>query len=114
MSTTTANKPNTNSNSKPENSATDPMYAQRAASFAHETVDKLASTASAAEKNLRNTAGLSADAVKARGEQVKHEFESASAQTRAFIAKHPYASAGIAFGAGMLITAFLRRRNTSA
>jgi ElaB/YqjD/DUF883 family membrane-anchored ribosome-binding protein len=82
---------------------------EKAASAAHQAVDAMSSKAANAEETIRKTAAGSSEALHQRQEQIKHQLESGYQRTRSLAAENPLAAAGIAFAAGVLVTALLRR-----
>lgn len=82
---------------------------EKAASAAHQAVDAMSSKAASAEETIRKTAAGSTEALHQRQEQIKHQLESGYQKTRSLAAENPLAAAGIAFAAGVLVTALLRR-----
>ena len=83
---------------------------ERASQAAHHAVDNVATKASAAEDTLRKTAAESAEAIAQKQEAIKQQLQSSYSKTRELAAQNPLATAGIAFAAGVLFTALLRRR----
>lgn len=82
--------------------------ADRLASTAHETIDRPKSNR--AEHELRVAATRVADSAKLVGE---HAVEAARDKVRAlrsYAESNPLATAGIAFAAGVLLSALIRRR----
>lgn len=81
----------------------------RIAAMAHDTVDRVAESANYAEKEVRSAASRAAEharemqeqAVEAAGENVK--------KARSYIEENPLMSAGIAFAAGVVFSALIRR-----
>jgi len=72
--------------------------------------DRLAERAATAEGNLRGAASQSAETLAEQRERLAQELETNTEKARLMIAKHPLATAGAAFAAGVVITAMLRRR----
>jgi ElaB/YqjD/DUF883 family membrane-anchored ribosome-binding protein len=100
--------PVVDSNLKPDAKAKGSIT-RRVASSAHDTIDSAAVAADEIETQLR------AGAVNA-GAKLEHSQEAATAQVEKSLAKlesfvkgRPIAAAGIAFAAGVLATALLRR-----
>lgn len=98
----------TNKASTTVNESGSPMT-EKAVAAAHQAVDAMSTKAASAEETIRKTAADSSEALHQRQEQIKHQLESGYARTRSLAAENPLAAAGIAFAAGVLITALLRR-----
>jgi ElaB/YqjD/DUF883 family membrane-anchored ribosome-binding protein len=82
----------------------------RATQAAHHAVDSMAEKASAAEDSLRKTAASSRESIAHKQEEIKHQLQDGYSKTRELAAQNPLATAGIAFAAGILFTALMRRR----
>jgi ElaB/YqjD/DUF883 family membrane-anchored ribosome-binding protein len=102
--------PTTAQTSSKSNSNLNSPTTDRASQAAHHAVDSMAERASAAEDTLRKTAASSRETIAHKQEELKQQLQSSYSKTRALAAENPLATAGIAFAAGMLITALLRRR----
>ncbi len=81
----------------------------RAARAAHETIDRASELAGEAEREVRSTASETAERVKDSQEQAKETIDDSVAQIRSYVDRNPLASAGIAFAAGIVVSALLRR-----
>ncbi|WNO61602.1 DUF883 domain-containing protein [Rheinheimera sp. MMS21-TC3] len=82
---------------------------EKAAAAAHHAVDAMSTKAANAEETIRKTASESSEAWHQRQEQLQQQLESGYQRTRTFASENPVAAAGIAFAAGVLLTALLRR-----
>lgn len=82
----------------------------KASEAAHHAVDAVTVKAAAAEDSLRKTAASSQETIAQKQEEIKQQLQSSYSKTRELAAQNPLATAGIAFAAGMLVTALLRRR----
>ena len=82
----------------------------KAAEATHHAVDAVAVKAAAAEDTLRKTAASSQETLAHKQEEVKQQLHDSYSKTREFAVQNPLATAGIAFAAGALFTALLRRR----
>lgn len=82
---------------------------EKATAAAHHAVDAMSTKAASAEETIRKTASESSEAWHQRQEQLQQQLESGYQRTRSFAAENPVAAAGIAFAAGVLLTALLRR-----
>jgi ElaB/YqjD/DUF883 family membrane-anchored ribosome-binding protein len=92
------------------NSGLNSPVTEKATQAAHQAVDAMAVKASAAEDTLRKTAASSQETLAHKQEEIKQQLQSSYSKTRELAAQNPLAAAGIAFAAGMLVTALLRRR----
>ena len=92
------------------NSGLNSPVTDRASQAAHHAVDNMAEKASVAEDTLRKTAASSMDTISHKQDEIKQQLQSSYSKTRELAAQNPLATAGIAFAAGMLLTALLRRR----
>lgn len=101
----------TQSNSKGNgNMGLNSPVTDRASQAAHHAVDSMAEKASAAEDSLRKTAASSRESIAHKQEEIKHQLQAGYSKTRELAAQNPLATAGIAFAAGILLTALMRRR----
>ncbi len=82
----------------------------KASEAAHHAVDSVALKAAAAEDTIRKTAASSQETLAHKQEEIKQQLQSSYLKTRELAAQNPLATAGIAFAAGVLLTALLRRR----
>jgi ElaB/YqjD/DUF883 family membrane-anchored ribosome-binding protein len=83
--------------------------AQRVAISAHETIDSAASKADEIEQQLRVGASKAGTKLEASQEAATAQVEKSLAKLESFVKGRPIAAAGIAFAAGVLATALLRR-----
>lgn len=105
-SKTTTDQTDNNKNSGDVNSPA----TVKAAEATHQAVDTVAEKAAAAEDALRKTAASSEEALAQKQAEIKQQLQSTYSKTREFAAQNPLATAGIAFAAGVVLTALLRRR----
>lgn len=96
-------------NSK-DNSVLNAPTTAKASEAAHHAVDAVAVKATAAEDTLRKTASSSQETLAHKQEEIKLQLQSSYSKTRELAAQNPLATAGIAFAAGVVLTALLRRR----
>lgn len=82
----------------------------KAQSAAHETIDKAAARASAAEESIRDAVESQSENFAGKKATMELEMETAANQARTFVIENPLMAAGIAFGAGMLISSLFGRR----
>ncbi len=106
MATTTKQ---TTSNLKDTNSKS--PWTDKTSDTLHETVDKVATKASTAEENIRNAASKSADTVSVKKDELQKQLNSSVGRARKAAAENPLATAGIAFAAGLVVSALLSRRS---
>ncbi|PPC75731.1 hypothetical protein C4K68_19055 [Pokkaliibacter plantistimulans] len=90
--------------------ATQTTTTAAAAAKAHETIDRIAVHAEKAEENIRAKAGEVDDSVKAQYAQARVKGQQACDAVSTYVKENPMTSLGIAFGAGVLLTALLRRK----
>ena len=81
----------------------------RLASMAHETIDRATPKANRAEHEVRGAAARAVDGAKVLQEQAVHAAEETGSKLRSYIGSNPLATAGIAFAAGVLVSALVRR-----
>ncbi|MCS4305852.1 ElaB/YqjD/DUF883 family membrane-anchored ribosome-binding protein [Rheinheimera pacifica] len=91
------------------NSGLNSPVTTKASEAAHHAVDAMAVKAAAAEDTLRKTAASSQETLAHKQEEIKQQLQSTYSKTHQLAAQNPLATAGIAFVAGMLVTALLRR-----
>lgn len=96
-------------NSKTNSGLNSPVT-EKASEAAHHAVDAMAVKAATAEDSLRKTAASSQESLAHKQEEIKQQLQSGYSKSREFAAQNPLAAAGIAFAAGMLVSALLRRR----
>jgi ElaB/YqjD/DUF883 family membrane-anchored ribosome-binding protein len=104
-----ATSTNSQANGKANGNLNSPVTA-KASEAAHHAVDAVAAKAANAEDSLRKTAASSQETLAHKQEEIKQQLQSSYSKTRELAAQNPLATAGIAFAAGMLVTALLRRR----
>ena len=81
----------------------------RLASMAHDTLDRVAPKANRAEREVRDAAARTTEGAKHLQEQAVEAAEQGLRQARSYIASNPLTTAGIAFAAGVLLSALIRR-----
>jgi len=96
-------------NSKDSSALNSPATA-KATEVTHHAVDAVAEKAAVAEDTLRKTAASSQETLALKQEEIKLQLQSSYSKTRELAAQNPLATAGIAFAAGVVLTALLRRR----
>lgn len=83
----------------------------RLSEHAHESVDQIAKTAGKAEERIRHEASDAEARVKDAGQRVKDRSGKTLQSIDVFVRDRPLTSLGLAFAAGTLLSAFLRRRS---
>jgi ElaB/YqjD/DUF883 family membrane-anchored ribosome-binding protein len=81
----------------------------RLASMAHESIDRVSTTANRAETEMRDTVAKTTEGAKELEERALDTAKVGLHQTQAYIEKNPLMSAGIAFAAGALLSVLIRR-----
>ena len=81
----------------------------RLAAMAHETIDGATSKVSRAEQQVRGAVAKTADSAKLLQEHAMQAAEENLRSVRSFIGSNPLVAAGIAFAAGALLSALVRR-----
>lgn len=75
----------------------------------HETFDDMAHRAASAEQYIREHAGDAAHIFHDKKPEVEKAVKQTAVKTIDFIERNPVMSAGIAFGAGILLTVLIRK-----
>jgi ElaB/YqjD/DUF883 family membrane-anchored ribosome-binding protein len=83
--------------------------ARKVAEVAHKLIDESAGHAEDIERQIRQKAGQAQDKVAASQEAAGAQLERSLSQIESFAKERPLAATGIAFAAGVLMTALLRR-----
>ena len=81
----------------------------RVAAKAHETVDTIAERAQRAEREVRGAAERTADQARQLREQYADTAEQTLRRAGSYLESNPLAVVGIAFVAGVLLSAMIRR-----
>ncbi len=89
--------------------STEPKATEQAASLAHEAVDRVAETAAKAEERIREAALASEERLREKGEEARVTADRLLDHMRQYTRDNPFAAAGIAFAAGMILSRLLRR-----
>ncbi|KKO47142.1 hypothetical protein WG68_00345 [Arsukibacterium ikkense] len=106
MATTHAS---TNDGNSTANPLTNSPVTERASEAAHHAVDAMAEKAATAEDTIRRTAASSKETIDQKQEELKLQMQSTYERGKQFTKENPVVAAGIAFAAGMLVSALLRR-----
>lgn len=78
---------------------------ERTVAAAHRSIDALAKHVYRSEQSLREAAASSADKYSQQQEQIRSQFNSTLEKSRTYMREHPFAAAGMAFAAGIILTA---------
>jgi hypothetical protein len=81
----------------------------RLASMAHETIDGVSPTVNRAEHEVRGSATRALDEAKLMQEHAVEAAEDNLRRLRSYAESNPLVTAGIAFAAGALLSAWVRR-----
>ena len=82
---------------------------RRAAEAAHAVIEDTANKAEVVETQLRERAAKAGEKVEASQEAAAEQFKRTVSKAESFAKERPVAAAGIAFAAGVLASALLRR-----
>lgn len=82
---------------------------EQAVGAAHEALDSAAERLGPMEDKLRKESAKSKETLKVKSQEAKDELEDALGKVEEFARERPLAAAGIAFAAGVLASALLRR-----
>jgi ElaB/YqjD/DUF883 family membrane-anchored ribosome-binding protein len=81
----------------------------KVAAAAHEAVDKMATSADQIEERLRERAARAQVSARDAADRAQRMSEDVVTDVRHYVHEHPFASLGIAFTAGLVFSALLRR-----
>lgn len=101
--------PSTEGNQNAAPSRRSGQTTEHLAAKAHETVDRVARTAAEAEEEVRARAAEVARKARQSEERAMQAAEESLGKAEAYVRKNPLLSAGIAFAAGVALSALLRR-----
>ena len=87
----------------------DASTTERFAAKAHETVDTIAERAQRAEREVRSAAERTAEQARQLHEQYSETAEQTLRRATSYLESNPLAVVGIAFVAGVLLSAMIRR-----
>ena len=87
----------------------DPTTTDRFAAKAHETVDTIAERAQRAEREVRGAAERTAEQARQLRDQYADTAEQSLRRASSYLESNPLAVVGIAFVAGVLLSAMIRR-----
>jgi ElaB/YqjD/DUF883 family membrane-anchored ribosome-binding protein len=78
-------------------------------SKAHEAVDRIAEQVERAEERIRTACGSAEEMLKESREKVRLQSDRMTGTVTEYVQQHPLAALGIAFGAGVVVAALLKR-----
>lgn len=108
MATATSSPQTQASKSKAKaNSVQEPLVTEKAAESLHHAIDALAARLTATEASLRDGAANSAEALSQKQREVEGKWNKSTVGQ--YVNKHPVASAGIAFAAGLILSSLFKR-----
>ncbi|MBA2493032.1 MAG: DUF883 family protein [Gammaproteobacteria bacterium] len=81
----------------------------KVAAAAHEAVDKMAASADQIEERVRHSANRAQDQARDAADRAQRMSEDVVTDVRHYVYEHPVASLGMAFAAGLVFSALLRR-----
>jgi ElaB/YqjD/DUF883 family membrane-anchored ribosome-binding protein len=81
----------------------------RAAKAAHNVIDETAAKAEPVELQIREKAAVAGEKAEATQEKAREQLDHSLAKAERIVKEKPLASAGIAFAAGIVVSALLRR-----
>jgi ElaB/YqjD/DUF883 family membrane-anchored ribosome-binding protein len=91
------------------NGQKDTTTTERFAAKAHDTVDEIAERAQRAEREVRGAAERTAERARELHSQYSDTAEESLRRATSYVESHPLAVAGMAFVAGVLLSAMFRR-----
>ena len=100
----------TNSSANSNAAQVEAPFTEKATEAAHHAVDALSTRAASAEHSVRQGASSSAQTLSEKQAVARAKINEYSGKTRQLASENPLATAGIAFAAGMLVTALIRRK----
>jgi ElaB/YqjD/DUF883 family membrane-anchored ribosome-binding protein len=89
--------------------ATNASLTDEIAKKLHEAIDRITVHANVAEERILSATRNMEDSIKGSTQVAKAKADEVSGGVREYVNEHPIASLGIAFGAGLIIAALLRR-----
>ncbi|HCV01220.1 DUF883 domain-containing protein [Pseudoalteromonas sp. SSMSWG5] len=108
--TSKSNSSTANSKTNPKPTEVEAPFTEKATEAAHHAVDALSTRAASAEHSVREGASNSAQTISEKQAQAREKLGEYSSKTRQLASENPLATAGIAFAAGMLVSALIRRK----
>jgi hypothetical protein len=110
MPTATQSNNSTSKQSPNHQLGSEAPFTESAREQAHQMIDKVAERGSSAEKNLRAAAEKSGDKVAETQLKAKESIDSTVETVKKLVQDYPLATAGAVFAAGILFSAWMRRR----
>lgn len=88
---------------------TDAPLTERSVAAAHEAIDNLSARIAKTEKSVREMVSGSGSNFSEKQEELKTRMDESMERTRQYVEENPLMAAGIAFAAGAVVAALLRR-----
>lgn len=82
---------------------------ERLVNMLHEALDRFAAQAGSAERHVRSSSGEVREGVRENAARVRDKGAEAANIVEDYVDDHPWTIAGIAFGAGIIVSSLLRR-----
>jgi len=82
---------------------------ERMVNILHEALDRFADHAGSAERRVRSSAGDVREGVRGGAARARVRGNEAANIVEEYVDDHPWTAAGIAFGAGIIVSSLLRR-----
>jgi ElaB/YqjD/DUF883 family membrane-anchored ribosome-binding protein len=82
---------------------------ERMVNILHEALDRFAEHAGSAERQARSTADDVREGARRRAVRARDKGNEAANIVEEYVDDHPWTAAGIAFGAGIIVSSMLRR-----
>lgn len=99
----------TTASSKSAKGNTTGTESERIAEVIHDALDRFTVHAAEAEKRVKDAAGEARIKIKATKNDARRNAGEATHAVEDYVEEHPWAALGVAFGAGIVISALLRR-----
>ncbi|HZD51846.1 MAG TPA: hypothetical protein VE175_02260 [Woeseiaceae bacterium] len=96
-------------NTKARSRSAEPRAAEQAAKVAHGAVDRATETAARAEERVREATAAGEQRLREKGEEARVIADRALDHMREYTKENPFAAAGIAFAAGVLLSRLMSR-----
>lgn len=93
----------------PRTRSTEPRATEQAATAAHSAVNRAADKAARAEERVREATATGGERLREKGEEARVTAERALDHIRQYTRDNPFAAAGIAFAAGIILSRLMRR-----
>lgn len=99
----------TTSKSKDTEANTDAPLTERSVAAAHEAIDNLSARIAKTEKSVREMVSGSGQNFSEKQQEMKTRMDESMDSARQYVQDNPIMAAGIAFAAGAIVAALLRR-----